>query len=994
MEALIVLFALAIVVVVPIGAIVLLVKVFQLQRELRELQERLASLDTRVGILARRDKSATAASTAAPPPVVSAPPPAPPERPPLVAAPASSAVTIPKPPATPPPPAPPSPKPPQPPRPEGPGFDWEGLLGVRGAAWVGGIALVVSAILFAKFAIDRNLITPELRIALLVLVGLGCLVGAEASLRRGYATTANAVSGAGVAILYAAFFAAHALYALLPVLPTFVLMALVTLVACALAIRYDAFFTAVLGLIGGFATPVALSTGEDRPLGLFSYILLLNVALASVALRKRWHGLVLLALAGTFLIEYGWFSRHLTPQKTLIGLVAFLLFGLLFLLLPLLRGEERAEESSDLVRAGAIGGVAPFLFAVLIAGNPRFAGEWPVLFAFVGLLLAALATVALFRARTSLLVSGALATAITLPLWAAAGLEPTNALAATLGAMVLAAIANLPLRAGGALGLESVRDERRAFEIAGWVGGAGLGLYGFVLAVKNLAGSPWPFVLVVAGLYAILLERSREGGIRFVLPLGALLVAALIQVWFFVVTREATLLGNLALPLLFTLALSLAASRRARELGADAFEEIAVVLADLVAVFGLFACLATSVLGSDPFPLFVALGVAVGLLLVSSLRMAWGGLTLAALVVSALFALLWQERYLQPPDLPLLLPIDAAFYVVFLSLPFWLPDSLSAAWKRTAWPWVASALAGPLFFLPLHELFVTGWGKAAIGLLPVAMAGLTVVALQGVIRRFPGGLGGAARERLRYLALFAAVALGFIAVAIPLQLDRQWITVGWALQGAAVWWLFGRLPHPVLRLFGAILVGLVGLRLLLNPELLRYQARGWPIFNWLLYSYGVSALACLVGARFLSRAERSAQARSLGVAPTRLPAAASLLGLVLIFALINLEIADYFSPGRYIELGGERSYARDLTTSLAWGLYAMSLLVAGVWRGVRELRYLSLAFLLLTVVKVFLYDLANVGGMYRILSFLGLGVSLILVSLFYQRFVFRSEAAS
>jgi len=63
-------------------------------------------------------------------------------------------------------------------------------------------------------------------------------------------------------------------------------------------------------------------------------------------------------------------------------------------------------------------------------------------------------------------------------------------------------------------------------------------------------------------------------------------------------------------------------------------------------------------------------------------------------------------------------------------------------------------------------------------------------------------------------------------------------------------------------------------------------------------------------------------------------------------------------------------------------------------RGVRELRYLSLGFLLLTVGKVFLYDLANVGGIYRVFSFLGLGISLILVSLFYQRFVFKKEVAS
>jgi uncharacterized membrane protein len=65
-----------------------------------------------------------------------------------------------------------------------------------------------------------------------------------------------------------------------------------------------------------------------------------------------------------------------------------------------------------------------------------------------------------------------------------------------------------------------------------------------------------------------------------------------------------------------------------------------------------------------------------------------------------------------------------------------------------------------------------------------------------------------------------------------------------------------------------------------------------------------------------------------------------------------------------------------------------------MWRASRALRFVSLGFLLLTVAKVFLYDLAALEGLYRILSFLGLGVSLILVSLLYQRFVFSREAST
>ena len=132
---------------------------------------------------------------------------------------------------------------------------------------------MITAILLARLAIASGYVTPEIRVALMLLAGVGGLVWAELSLRRGYATTANAVSGAGIAVL-CAFFAAHSLYGLLPIGLTFGMMALVTVVAGLLSIRYNALPTAVLGLLGGFATPIALATVEDNPIGLFSYILL------------------------------------------------------------------------------------------------------------------------------------------------------------------------------------------------------------------------------------------------------------------------------------------------------------------------------------------------------------------------------------------------------------------------------------------------------------------------------------------------------------------------------------------------------------------------------------------------------------------------------------------------------------------------------------------------------------------------------------------------
>ena len=318
-------------------------------------------------------------------------------------------------------------------------------------------------------------------------------------------------------------------------------------------------------------------------------------------------------------------------------------------------------------------------------------------------------------------------------------------------------------------------------------------------------------------------------------------------------------------------------------------------------------------------------------------------------------------------------------------------------WRDRSVLWATSALALPAFFLPIYRSVVAVWGKGWIGALPVAMAAVSVGALALVARTFPSAPGALAKAlRLRYLALYASVALGFLALAVPLQLDRQWITVGWALLAAAVCWLFGRLPHPGLKYLATALFAAVGVRLLANEEVFRYHPSGPPIVNWLLYTYGVPALCCFLGAWWLKRNEVAR-----GEEPTfdwfpgdrSLSPVFSLLGLVLVFWLINVEIIDFFSPGPYFEFSMERQLARDLAMSVAWGLYGIVLLVLGLWKKVRPLRFLSLGFLVLTVAKVFLYDLSALEGLYRILSFLGLGVSLIMVSLLYQRFVFRKEPA-
>src|SRR4029077_10498499 len=105
------------------------------------------------------------------------------------------------------------------------------------------------------------------------------------------------------------------------------------------------------------------------------------------------------------------------------------------------------------------------------------------------------------------------------------------------------------------------------------------------------------------------------------------------------------------------------------------------------------------------------------------------------------------------------------------------------------------------------------------------------------------------------LAFVAAASLAFITVAIPLQLKHQWITIGWALEGAALAWLYIRIPHRKL-LYSAIgLLSAAFARLALNPAVFVYEPRGMRVFNWYLYTYVLCAVAMLAAAWLFSKTD-------------------------------------------------------------------------------------------------------------------------------------------
>jgi uncharacterized membrane protein len=293
-----------------------------------------------------------------------------------------------------------------------------------------------------------------------------------------------------------------------------------------------------------------------------------------------------------------------------------------------------------------------------------------------------------------------------------------------------------------------------------------------------------------------------------------------------------------------------------------------------------------------------------------------------------------------------------------------------------------------MFFLQLRQLHIAQLGGGAIGLLPVLLATLTLGA--AYLARSRGPRERAARRSA--LVWLTAVAMGFATVAVPLQLDNEWLTIAWALEGLAVLGLWTRLDHPGLKYFGLALLATVTVRLVLNPWVLDYHG-GMSGVSWLSYTYLVPA-AAMVGAwallRGLERERRRRWEKALLPGSIELPAmAVATAAMAVVFVWINLTIFDVFAGGERLSIPIERLPARDLTTSISWAVYGLVLLGLGMWRESTSLRALSLGLLLVTCGKVFLYDLGHLTDLYRVASLGGLALSLMLVSFAYQRFVFR-----
>ena len=940
-------------------------------------------------------------------------------------------------------------------------FSQRGDLEARiGGSWfnrIGIIAIFLGVTFFLKYAVDNEWIGPAGRVLIGAAVGVALLILGE-RLRKLYPSYAYGLTGGGIAVLYAAiWFASGNKYGLLAQPVAFGLMALVTATATLLAARYGALPIAVLGLIGGFLTPILLSTGVDNEAGLFTYIALLDLGVLALAYSKQWRSLNYLAFVSTVLMFAAWMDEWYEPHKLWTTITFLTIFFAIFALLAVLYNvvNRRPTGWLDLTMVfanallyfgtsysllddeyyGVLGGfallVAAFYLGLGYFTYQRDPEDSLLVFTFLGL--------------------GFLFSVLAVPIqfdqhWVTMGWAIEGAVMTWIG----------------------LRARDRASRYA-------------ALVVFAIALSHWvtvdvhDFAYMVGSQFVPLLNRRALS--------GAVMVAALAAAaWFYkryggqVEERSGfaglfTLGANaLAVALLTIDANDYFEQQKALASGRDYLTSLgntkALTLSALWTIYGvgvLFAGITRKVKPLRFLGLFLLAVATIKVLVVdlryynSSLHSLAFNQTFAAfaLLIGALASAAWfyskaEDLEAEERGLAVGVLIAAANVLAVIALSAEALGYFNRAQALASGEAIAQlentkqfALSAVWTIFGATALIVgirRGSASVRTGslmLLGLATAKVTTIDLQYYNAEWHALLFNPTFAAFALLIFAFAVCVWFYAQAedaggkeravVPILLGAANVLAIVALSAEAMGYydrakaLIGRQPwEEVSRLnnneqfalsaiwitYGAVALGIGtgrgrtsvrwGALVLLTIATLKVLAvdshfydAGWHtlVFNQTFGAFAllIAALAC--GVWFYSRAEKNVSA---GERSTMLPFLVMSANLLAIVAL-SLEALGYYTvkmraTGLQPEDLANLKLAQQLSISVVWTIYGGAMLTVGIARRSKLLRVMALLLLGLTIFKVFLFDLSSLEKLYRIISFIVLGLILLTVSFLYQRY--------
>lgn len=895
-------------------------------------------------------------------------------------------------------------------------FSFEDLFGRRLPIWAGGITLAIAGVLIVKYAIDAGLLTPWIRIMSGLLFGGALIAGAEYAYRKEDwvkdPRVCQALSGAGIATLYASVLMAHNVYGMIGPVGAFVAMAAITAAALGLSLRFGA-PSALLGLAGGLATPALIGSMQPNVPLLAAYLALTVGGLTAVSRRQKWMWLGVAALAGGGIWS---FILIVTDALAPANAVAVALLVLAIAIVLPLFGFSGPRQAIFRMIAAIIGASQ---IAVLVALGGFTPLHWGLF-----ILIAAACQWLVWRERRNpsgealfaLLPFASLILSIMLLL---AWPNPTNAELAIVSGILLLLHA-VPL-------YPRIWSDDKDYPAVQWMV---IGVSAFLITMRHLvdlqtfarnlpvglillAGAVFTLAPVATGwakVHAIAANAPRDTRLPLLLLVSAI-IASVASYFLFPAWTIPICVGIIALAIL--------------ELVRRAGNPVSALPVPAIAAIAAFGLLAITPSGWDEFS---ALS---GLLEEANMQSAfrWGIMafffTLFAFRASpayqqygsgagaALLAYGAVAQFISPTWLPLVAPTGLLALTIISTRRTEAPHRAIPAAQLTlvaiALAWAAETII--IWYDPaMTSLFGINLDIENIPTITESLTHLAIPALLAGISLWLTRPQYAsqieANPRVKHV-LLAISGLLIAACGIALHIlyrhgfanmmGDDFIATGmmqraiWAAILLCLGWLLirrgGRLLPDGAPLWIAPAVGTAYLSyysyLLHNPLWSEQAVGAWPLANMLL-----STFALVMGGLWLTEKETS------NLTPPKAALATRIIDGLRAFAVILFAyqtLAQAFHGSMLYPTSV--SEAENILRSILAIALAIGFLLWGIRTKKRDWRIASLVLMILAVTKVFLLDASGLTGLIRIGSFVALGFSLIGIGWLYSRQL-RNEPSS
>ncbi|MFL6446039.1 MAG: DUF2339 domain-containing protein [Candidatus Sulfotelmatobacter sp.] len=222
--------------------------------------------------------------------------------------------------------------------------DWESRIGSHWLNRIGIAALLIGVSYFLKFAFDNNWIGPAGRISIGLVAGIAIVIWSERFRAKNYNAFSYSLKAVGIGTLYLSLWAAFHVYSLIPSSVAFAMMLVVTAATSVMALSQDAQILAAFALIGGFSTPVLLSTGQNREVALFTYVAILDIATLVLVAFRPWRRLLVMSYVGTLILYLGWYWTFYNRGPLELTLAYASLFFAIFAIAPLITLQPDGEH--------------------------------------------------------------------------------------------------------------------------------------------------------------------------------------------------------------------------------------------------------------------------------------------------------------------------------------------------------------------------------------------------------------------------------------------------------------------------------------------------------------------------------------------------------------------------------------------------------------------------------------------------------------------------